>query len=82
MAKPGLVYEAGSESVYDDMVELAHEKGPMSPEGLALRRVYDTRPPGRSHEGHVYAQNLSTEDRLALIEFLKSLSGPDMYDQP
>ena len=37
------------------------------------RRVYDTRQPGRSNGGHVYGDHLSEPERMAVIEYLKTL---------
>jgi len=35
--------------------------------------LFDTRLPGNSNAGHTYGTDLSEEDRLALIEYLKTL---------
>jgi hypothetical protein len=35
--------------------------------------LFDTRLPGNSNEGHPYGTNLSDDDRVALIEYLKTL---------
>jgi hypothetical protein len=40
---------------------------------IAGRKIYDTARPGLSNAGHTYADELSEGDRLALLEFLKSL---------
>ena len=37
------------------------------------RRVYDTTKPGRSNRGHTYGDHLSEADRMAVIEYLKTL---------
>ena len=37
------------------------------------RRVYDTTKPGRSNRGHTYGDQLSEAERLAVIEYLKTL---------
>jgi hypothetical protein len=34
---------------------------------------FDTRLPGNSNAGHTYGTSLSEEDRMALIEYLKTL---------
>lgn len=39
---------------------------------------YDTTEYGHGNTGHTFGDNLSQQERLAVIEFLKSLSGPDM----
>jgi len=40
--------------------------------------TYDTTEFGHGKMGHTFGDNLSQEERLAIIEFLKSLSGSDM----
>ncbi|HEV8060286.1 MAG TPA: hypothetical protein VGP68_10455 [Gemmataceae bacterium] len=37
------------------------------------RRVYDTNKPGRSNRGHTYGDHLSEAERMAVIEYLKTL---------
>jgi hypothetical protein len=37
------------------------------------RKVYDTTQPGRANEGHVFGDKLSETERLAVIEYLKTL---------
>lgn len=37
------------------------------------RKIYDTSKPGRSNAGHTYGDKLSEADRLAVIEYLKTL---------
>jgi mono/diheme cytochrome c family protein len=40
---------------------------------LERRRVYDTTQPGRGNRGHTFGDGLSTRERSALLEFLKTL---------
>lgn len=40
--------------------------------------IYDTKAFGHGNKGHTFGDRLTSEERAALIEFLKSLSGPDM----
>lgn len=40
---------------------------------IERRKVYDTSQPGRSNEGHTYGDHLSDDERMALIEYLKTL---------
>jgi hypothetical protein len=40
---------------------------------LELRKVYDTTLPGRSNGGHTFGDRLSEEERMAVIEYLKTL---------
>jgi RoxA-like, cytochrome c-like len=37
------------------------------------RKIYDTSQPGRSNTGHTFGDDLSDADRMAVIEFLKTL---------
>jgi hypothetical protein len=37
------------------------------------RKVYDTGLPGRGNRGHTYGDNLNEAERLAVIEYLKTL---------
>jgi mono/diheme cytochrome c family protein len=37
------------------------------------RRVYDTTEPGRSNHGHTYGDHLSEAERMAVVEYLKTL---------
>lgn len=41
--------------------------------GIERRKVYDTSRPGQSNGGHTYGDSLSGEERLAVIEYLKTL---------
>ena len=54
------------------VTELAAPPGPDVP-GFERRKVYDTTKPGRSNAGHTYGDDLSDEDRRAVIEYLKTL---------
>jgi hypothetical protein len=40
---------------------------------IERRKVYDTSQPGRGNGGHVFGDDLSEEERMALIEYLKTL---------
>jgi mono/diheme cytochrome c family protein len=40
---------------------------------IELRKVYDTAQPGRGNGGHTYGDKLTEEQRLAVIEYLKTL---------
>ena len=43
--------------------------------------VYDTRIAGNSNRGHRYGTHLSSNDREALLEYLKVMDPPDMFAQ-
>jgi len=40
---------------------------------LEYRRIYDTSKPGRGNAGHTYGDRLTEDERLAVIEYLKTL---------
>lgn len=50
----------------------------LSPQRVAFRRIYNTEEYGRSNQGHTFGDKLDSDERMAIIEFLKSLSGPNM----
>jgi mono/diheme cytochrome c family protein len=41
--------------------------------GIELRKVYDTSKPGRSNGGHTFGDDLTEEERAAVVEYLKTL---------
>ena len=45
---------------------------PKSP-GYELRKVYDTSRKGLSNAGHTYGDDLTEAERLAVVEYLKTL---------
>ena len=50
-------------------------KGPADPEQPAIerRKVYDTTQPGRGNGGHTFGDDLTEAERMAVIEYLKTL---------
>ena len=40
---------------------------------IQRRRVYDTSQPGRGHGGHTFGDSLGEDERMAVIEYLKTL---------
>jgi hypothetical protein len=52
-----------------------------SPEALAARLTFDTSEPGKGNMGHDFVQDWSDEDVLAVVEFLKSVSGPQVLPE-
>jgi hypothetical protein len=40
---------------------------------LEFRKVYDTTRPGRGNGGHTYGDDLTEAERMAVIEYLKTL---------
>jgi len=51
------------------------EVPPPSPKlpGIERRKIYDTTQPGRGNGGHTFGDDLTPEERRAVIEFLKTL---------
>ena len=45
-------------------------------EYLDFRRVYDTAEPGKANGGHTFGDHFTDAERQAVVEFLKSISGP------
>ena len=41
--------------------------------GWEQRKIYDTKLPGRGNGGHTFGDDLSEEERMAVIEYLKTL---------
>ena len=41
--------------------------------GIERRKVYDTTQPGRGNGGHTFGDELTDAERLAVIEYLKTL---------
>jgi mono/diheme cytochrome c family protein len=54
------------------VTELRDPPGEKLP-AIERRKVYDTSKPGRSNAGHTYGDDLSDDDRWAVIEYLKTL---------
>lgn len=54
------------------VTELDGEVDPKTP-AYERRKIYDTRQPGRSNEGHDYGDHLEHDQRMAVIEYLKTL---------
>ncbi len=67
-----------SEAEYDARAEQLASKDMLHPDRVAFRAIYDTRRPGRSNAGHTFGDAMTEDERFAVIEFLKSLSGDDM----
>lgn len=42
-------------------------------EPFERRKIYDTRAPGRANTGHTFGDRLSEQERMAVIEYLKTL---------
>ena len=54
-------------------VTVPKETEPKKLTPLEYRKVYDTRKVGRGNGGHTFGDDLSEEERMAVIEYLKTL---------
>jgi mono/diheme cytochrome c family protein len=69
-------YQTGAEDY--DPVKLGWRYREVGPPGPALpererRKVYDTAQPGRGNGGHTFGDDLTDDERMAVIEYLKTL---------
>jgi mono/diheme cytochrome c family protein len=53
--------------------ELKEAPDPKKTTPIEFRKVYDTGRPGRGNGGHTYGDKLSDDERMAVIEYLKTL---------
>ena len=53
------------------VLEEAPDPATLTP--LEFRKIYDTSKSGRSNRGHTYGDELSEEERWAIIEYLKTI---------
>jgi len=74
----GLQHEPMTRAQYDASATEAAEAHPRSKAMIDHQSIYDTGSYGHGNMGHTFGDRLTTEERAAVIEFLKSLSGPDM----
>jgi hypothetical protein len=54
-------------------VTLVKDKLPNTAPAIERRKIYDTTLPGRSNAGHTYGDKLTDPERMAIIEYLKTL---------
>jgi mono/diheme cytochrome c family protein len=81
MKSVGLEYTAVSKAQYADLAATAAAAPDESQAKIDMSFIYDTNNFGRGKTGHTWGDSLSDKERMAVIEFLKSLSGPDMPPQ-
>ena len=74
----GMEYSELSREEYVAYVEQAADAPYKSKVSLGQMFIYDTSGFGRGNGGHTFGDSLTVDERTAIIEFLKSLSGPDM----
>ena len=73
-----MLYTAVSRAEFEESAASAADKPFLSQPAVDHSAIYDTTQFGHGNMGHTFGDSLSDEERFAVIEFLKSLSGPDM----
>lgn len=74
----GMQYQPVSRAEFEESAAQAKGKLFLSQAAIDHGANYDTKAFGHGNMGHPFGDQLSNEERFAVIEFLKSLSGPDM----
>jgi hypothetical protein len=74
----GMVFSTLSREELEESDRIMQTAPHLSRESLDQMFIYDTEGFGRGNMGHKYGDRLTQDERMAVIEFLKSLSGPDM----
>ena len=74
----GRVYKTVTKTEFEESAAAAADADFQSREAIDHASIYDTSQYGRSNTGHTFGDNLTTDERSAIIEFLKSLSGPSV----
>lgn len=74
----GMVYSTLSREELEESDRIMATAPALSRESLDQMFIYDTEGFGRGNMGHKFGDRLTQDERMAVIEFLKSLSGPDM----
>ncbi len=76
--KVGMSYRTMSRVEYEESAAAAEGKAFVTSAAIDHGAIYDTHGFGHGNMGHTFGDSLNDEERFAVIEFLKSLSGPDM----
>lgn len=74
----GLEFASLSRAEFDESAKAAATAPYKSKASLDQMFIYDTAGFGRGNMGHTFGDSLTSDERAAIMEFLKSLSGPDM----
>lgn len=74
----GLEYSRLTVLEYEELERKAEQSAEVSRERVDLTFIYNTTQFGRGKQGHTWGDSMNDGERKAVIEFLKSLSGPDM----
>ena len=74
----GLAYQTVSPSEWGGYQKSIKDKTALNNEAINYRSIYHTQLFGKSNLGHRFGDELAEIERTAVIEFLKSLSGPNL----
>lgn len=78
LARVGMAYKPVTREEFDASASNAKGKPFFSQMAIDHTANYDTQSFGHANTGHTFGDRLTNDERRAVIEFLKSLSGPDM----
>jgi len=78
LEKVGMRYRAVSQPELEQSAAEAAGKPFLSSAAIDHGAIYDTKDFGHGNGGHTFGDPLTADERRAVIEFLKSLSGPNM----
>jgi len=74
----GMLFGNVTREEFENSAAAAEGESFMSQAAIEHGAMYDTTEYGHGNMGHTFGDSLTDEERSAVIEFLKSLSGPDM----
>ena len=78
LERVGMAFSEVSRSEFEESAARAAGKPSFSRAATDHSALYDTHAFGHGNPGHTFGDRLTSAERNAIIEFLKSLSGPDM----
>jgi len=78
LEEAGLHYSLVTPAEYEQLSQEVVNDDPSSQRRIDFRAIYDTRDFGRSNQGHTFGDAMTDEERKIVLQFLKSLSGPNM----
>jgi hypothetical protein len=78
LEKVGMAYRPVSRTEFESSAAQAAGRRYLSSAAIEHSSAYDTKQFGHGNGGHTFGDHLTDAERGAIIEFLKSLSGPDM----
>lgn len=78
LSSVGMATRPVTREEFEASAAAAADKPFLSPAVIEHGSIYDTKRFGHGNTGHTFGDRLTAAERSAVIEFLKSLSGPDM----